>query len=128
MVIDSSALLAILYWEDDAESLAAKIRLAPKSYISAATLVEAWIAVLRRKGERDAADLALLAKVLLIEVIAFDEEQAVLACEAYLRFGRGRHPARLNYGDCFSYALAKSLGEPLLFKGNDFRQTDIPSA
>jgi ribonuclease VapC len=83
---------------------------------------------LRKRGEQDAADLLLLIEKLLIEIIAFDEAQAVLAREAYLRFGKGRHPAALNYGDCFSYALAKTLGEPLLYKGNDFSHTDVLSA
>ena len=80
---------------------------------------------MRKRGEQDAADLLLLIEKLLIEIIAFDEAQAVLAREAYLRFGKGRHPAGLNFGDCFTYALADRTGHPVLCTGDDFATTDI---
>lgn len=128
MVIDSSALLSIFYLENDAEAISAAVDHAQRVFISAPTLVEAWVTVLRRKGEQSAAEFELMVKSLLIEVVEFSEEDAVLACEAYARFGKGRHEARLNLGDCFSYALAKRLGEPLLFKGDDFVSTDVLKA
>lgn len=81
-----------------------------------------------RYGDKGIEKLNILLDELAITVVSFSPEQAELATEAFLRFGKGRHPAKLNMGDCFSYALAKSIGQPLLFKGNDFSQTDIGGA
>jgi ribonuclease VapC len=78
-----------------------------------------------RAGKRGIADVDRLVVDLLLQVEPFTEEQALVARDAFLQFGRGRHPARLNFGDCISYALAKEMGEPLLFKGDDFSKTDI---
>ncbi|MES2390694.1 MAG: type II toxin-antitoxin system VapC family toxin [Acidobacteriota bacterium] len=128
MVIDSSALLSIFYKEDDAEEISAKIDKAERVLISTPTMVEAWTAVLRKRGHDSAIELDHLIRSLLVEVVDFNEMDAVLAREAYLRFGKGFHPARLNLGDCFSYALAKRLRGPLLYKGDDFTQTDIERA
>lgn len=127
MVIDTSALIAYLHREPEAERIENAILAARSRYISAATLVEAGI-VAERRGESGGFDLDLLLTRLQVEVVPVTREQAELARAAYRNFGKGVHPAGLNFGDCFSYALARSMGEPLLFVGGDFSQTDIPSA
>jgi ribonuclease VapC len=93
--------------------------------MSAPVYVELFVVLQRRFGTAHQKTVEVLISELGIEVIPFDEPQALIAREAYRRFGKGRHPAALNFGDCFSYALAKHLNEPLLFKGEDFRQTDV---
>nr|WP_233258731.1 type II toxin-antitoxin system VapC family toxin [[Phormidium] sp. ETS-05] len=93
--------------------------------MSAATLLECQIVVMVRKGELGRAELQLFVYEAELEVVAFDQNQVDFAALAWRRYGKGRHPAALNYGDCFAYALAKATGEPLLFKGADFSQTDI---
>jgi ribonuclease VapC len=129
MMIDSSAVLSVFYDEDDAELLLAKARGADRLLISSATLVEVVSAVLRNDGRESAEKLESLIAALGIQVVPFDEAQSVLARSAYARYGRGmQHPAKLNLGDCFSYALAMRMGEPLLFKGNDFVHTDVLKA
>ncbi|MEL4358995.1 MULTISPECIES: type II toxin-antitoxin system VapC family toxin [unclassified Luteococcus] len=128
MIIDSSALVSILTGEPTAERLLDAIQQADRLAISAATLVETSI-VLEAKQGRDAVDdLHQLLADLDCEVTAFDEEQALLAAQAWRRFGKGRHPAALNLGDCYSYACAKGSRESLLFVGEDFSQTDIRAA
>lgn len=129
MVIDSSAVVAILFDEPEAEALLSQIAVADICRLSAASLVEIGI-VLRRDGvtQRRAAFDEML-RLFSIRIEPVTEEQAYLALDAYARFGKGGgHPASLNYGDCFSYALAKQFGEPLLFKGADFTRTDIEAA
>ena len=128
MVIDSSAVMAIVFIEPDALHYYNKIVSTNVRLLSAATLVETSLVVMRRRSPGGLAVLDDLIKRLKIEVISVDEEQAILAREAFRRFGKGRHRACLNYGDCFSYALAKQTGLPLLFKGNDFSETDLESA
>jgi ribonuclease VapC len=96
--------------------------------MSAATLVEVSIAAISRRGDRGREQLSQIIAQNGIRIIPVDEELARLAVDAWARFGRGQHPVRLNYGDCFAYALAQKLGEPLLFKGGDFAQTDVRSA
>ena len=96
--------------------------------ISAATLLETTMVFEARVGNRGAADLDQLIANLSLEVVPFTPSQAALARDAFRRFGKGRHSARLNFGDCFAYALAKERGEPLLFKGDDFSRTDIEAA
>ena len=129
MVLDSSALLSIYYDEDDADVLKEKISHARRLSLSTATLVEAVSAVTRRLGTESATKFETLLDELQIDIVPFDEAQSLLAREAYARYGRGMgHPAKLNFGDCFSYALAMHLGEPLLFKGNDFIHTDVLKA
>jgi ribonuclease VapC len=125
MVIDSSALLAIFLEESDASIYASAILNDVKRLISAATLAEASIVAIRRREPDPIAALDILTTRLRLVVIPVDHEQALLARDGFRRFGKGRHPAGPNYGDCFSYALAKQRGEPLLFKGNDFSQTDV---
>jgi len=126
VIIDPSALVAVLLREPEARAYARVIRAAPARRLSAASYVELSAVV---DGRRDAVLSSALDELLIawrIEVVALSAHQARLAREAYQRFGRGSgHPARLNMGDCFSYALARDLGEPLLFKGSAFALTDI---
>jgi ribonuclease VapC len=96
--------------------------------MSAVSLVEAALVIEGRFGERGARELDALLARSRIEVVAFDDRQAMFARDAFRRFGRGRHAAGLNFGDCLAYALAKHLGEPLLFKGDDFAGADITPA
>lgn len=125
MVIDTSAVLAILQNESAAERLAAALEEAPVKRMSAATLVECGLVLQARYGDHGERELDLFVQRAGVEIIPFTEEHAELARRAYRRFGRGRHPAGLNYGDCFSYALARALDEPLLFVGDDFSKTDV---
>ena len=128
MIIDTSALVSILDQEPEAERLAYAIATAAERMLSAANLVETGIVMQVRRGDEAVRDLDLLLAKLKIEIVAVSARQANLARKAFQRFGRGRHPARLNFGDCFAYALAKDSGAPLLFKGEDFSQTDIAVA
>ena len=128
MVIDSSALLAIFLEEPDASIYASAILNDRRRLISAATLAETSIVAIRRRQPDPIVALDILMTWLRLVVIPVDHEQALLARDGFRRFGKGRHPAGLNFGDCFSYALAKQRGELLLFKGNDFSQTDVAVA
>lgn len=125
MVIDTSALIAILQGEPTAERLLAAVEADQRRLVSAATVVEASFVVLGRFGEAGDSQLDRLLRTLGVDVVPVGEEQALLAREAGLRFGRGRHPAALKFGDCFSYALSVVRAEPLLFVGEDFSQTDV---
>lgn len=125
MVLDTSAILAVLLNEPDADAFRRAIEADPVRLLSAATLIETAIVIETRVGEAGGRELDLLVHKAAIEVVAVDAGQADLARDAYRRFGKGRHAAGLNYGDCFSYALSQSAGEPLLFKGDDFRKTDV---
>jgi ribonuclease VapC len=125
MVIDTSALLAILLDEGEAELLAEKIASDPRRLLSAVSQLETSIVILARKGPVGGRELDLLLHRSRIETVAFTAEQAEVAREAWLRFGKGHHPASLNLGDCCAYALARVSGNPLLFKGDDFAQTDV---
>lgn len=128
MIVDTSALTAVILGESDAEAhLAAMVR-ADTLAVSAASLVESLIVVEARQGSEAVGDLAALLTELEIEVAALDEPQAEAAASAWRRFGRGRHPASLNFGDTFAYALATVRAEPLLFKGRDFANTDVMQA
>ena len=128
MIIDPSAALAIIFGEPGFEVFARVIASAPVRRMSAASFVELSIVAESRGGDRGLrqCDSFLRDAGVLIEPLT--EEQGFLARQGYSDFGRGRHAAGLNLGDCFSYALAKATGEPLLFKGEDFRVTDIQSA
>jgi ribonuclease VapC len=128
MVIDSSALSAILSKEPERRLFEQSIKLAPTRLLSVSGLVETSIVVLsRRRGEGLAVLTELLADM-RVETAPLSADHARLATDAFRRFGKGRRPAGLNFGDCFSYALAKATGEPLLFKGDDFSETDIKRA
>lgn len=128
MVIDTSALLAILFDEPEQSAFRAAIDPDATRLTSAATLLEAAMVVLGKLGEAGVAELGALVRAADIEAAAFGPEQVELVLDAFRRFGKGRHPAALNFGDCFSYALAKATGEPLLFKGADFSRTDARRA
>jgi ribonuclease VapC len=128
MVIDTSALVAILCNGADASLFEAALESDSTRLISAATLLETSIVIEARFGEAGGRELDLLLHKAQIEIEPFDQEQTEIAGEAYRTYGKGRHPAGLNYGDCFSYALSVVRGEPLLYKGDDFSKTDIKSA
>jgi len=125
MVIDSSAIIAVLLNEANAAQIAEAIDSGSQRLLSAASLLEASIVIESRKGEAAGRELDLLIYRAAIEVVAVDQDQVEIARIAWRRYGKGRHPAGLNYGDCFSYALARSRGLPLLFQGEDFSRTDI---
>ena len=128
MVIDSSALVAILEYEPEREIFLELIEVADARRLSMANFVEVSILAESRRGLLGAADIDRLIRSMRIELINVDLEQAHAARVAFSRFGKGRHRAGLNFGDCFAYALAKIVGEPLLCKGADFAQTDIDLA
>lgn len=128
MVIDSSAFLAILQNEPESGPFRVFMRNDPVRVASAATIVETSLVVLARQGEPGLVELRAFIDIAGIEIAPFNDEQAVVAIDAFRRFGKGRHPASLNLGDCFSYSLARILDQPLLFKGNDFIHTDIRKA
>jgi ribonuclease VapC len=125
MVIDTSALVAILLNEPEAAVFAARIAEASHRLVSAASLLEASIVIETRFGEEGGRDLDLLLHRAGIEISPVTAEQVELARTAWRRFGKGRHRAALNFGDCFVYALAKTSGSPLLYKGDDFAHTDL---
>lgn len=128
MILDTSALVAILFGEPEAEKFAGIISKTAVCRISVVTHLELSI-VLERQARPEAARQAeafLRAASIVIEPVTL--QQGVLARQAYYDFGRGRHRARLNLGDCFPYALAKALDEPLLYKGDDFARTDVRAA
>jgi ribonuclease VapC len=128
MVIDTSALVAILQTGPEADALSEAILAASSPRMSAASLVEAGIVMQGRHGDVGSRDLDVLLSQTRVEVVPLTAAHAGLAREAFRRFGEGRHPAGLNYGDCFAYALAAALAEPLLFVGSDFDQTDVAVA
>ena len=125
MIIDSSAIIAVLLDEANAADIARAIEAGSQRLLSAANLLEASIVIESRKGEAGGRELDLLIYRAAIEIVAVDQEQAQLARIAWQRFGKGRHPAGLNYGDCFANALARTRQLPLLFQGDDFSRTDI---
>lgn len=128
MFVDASALCAILLGEGDGDIYARKIRDAVSVSTSAIAVYEATVAVMRATGadtnsaRRDVEALLRLGNVTIVEI---GEPESARALDAFDRYGKGRHPARLNMGDCFAYACARSHGVPLLFKGDDFGQTDV---
>lgn len=127
LVLDPSALIAYLKAEPEAGQLREAMLAASALFMSAASLVEAGMVAEKLRGG-GAIDLDTMLVELHVKIVPFTEEHAELARSAFRRFGKGRHPAGLNFGDCFSYALARALGEPLLFVGNDFSQTDVQVA
>lgn len=128
MIIDTSAVIAILAGEPDAAQYAQLIEQDPTPQIGTATLLEASIVLTRWFGDAAEAALDAFVRESGAEIVAFDLPQLRAAQDAYRRFGKGRHPAALNFGDCMSYALARVCDEALLFKGDDFAQTDIARA
>ena len=127
MVIDTSAVIALLLGEPEAKGLAEAIADDPKRLISALSALETSIVIEARKGESGGREFDLLLHRAQITIVSMDPDQYEIARLAWRTYGKGRHPAGLNIGDCCSYALAKHSGESLLFKGDDFSQTDIPA-
>ena len=125
MVIDTSALLAILFDEPERRRFNQLIEKDPRRLVSAATVLEASIVVESRHGDSAGRELDLLLHRARFQVVAVDGEQMEIARGAFRKYGKGRHRAALNFGDCFAYAAAKATGEPLLFKGQDFSETDL---
>lgn len=125
MVIDTSAVLAILLGEPDGDAYQGIIVGTPIRKISVASVMEASFVLLSRHGDQGVSLLDDWLKTGSVEIVAADIDQMNLARDAWRRYGKGRHPAGLNFGDCFSYALAKHIGERLLYKGNDFAQTEL---
>jgi ribonuclease VapC len=129
IAVDTSAIIAIVQLEPEAAQFIRCMEEADSACLSAVSLQEALMVLAGRRGDTAAWDpLEQMVRDLELEVVAHDARLARIASEAFLRFGKGRHPARLNCGDCASYALAKSRNLPLLFKGADFAKTDIVPA
>jgi ribonuclease VapC len=125
MVLDSSAVIAILFDEAERSALTSAIERDPRRLISAANLLETAVVAEARRGEQAGRELDLLLHRAEVQTVPVDADQVRIARSAWRRFGKGRHPAALNFGDCFAYALASATGEPLLFKGEDFGYTDV---
>jgi ribonuclease VapC len=128
MIVDSSAIFAVVFEESDHQLYLETMLAAQVLTMSAATLFECRLVALRKAGEAQENRLLAFLAWLKIRIANFDESQAALAAEAFRRYGKGRDKAALNFGDCFSYALAKSRDEPLLYKGGDFARTDVAAA
>ena len=128
MVVDSSALVAILVGEPGCDGLAVKLSGAQRPVICAANWLEAMMVISARLGAAGMQALAELLDAAEVQIAPADAELVQTAFEAWQRYGKGRHPAGLNFGDCFAYALAMYRGDVLLFKGNDFSQTDVHQA
>jgi len=128
MIIDTSAVIALLQSEPEAPRILDAIEQQPDRQISAASVLEASIVLTARYGEAADRELDLLLHRARIDVVAVTPEQVELARAAWKQYGKGRRAAALNFGDCFSYALARSMGQPLLFTGCDFDQTDVEVA
>lgn len=125
MVLDTSALLAVLLDEPEAGAFRLAVEEDPVRLVSAATVLETAIVIEARKGEAGGRELDLLLRTASVEIVSVDAGQVAEARRAWRRFGKRRRAAGLNYGDCFAYALARSSGEPLLYKGEDFERTDV---
>lgn len=125
MVIDTSALAAIFFAEPERPTFLDAITRAESRLMSAATMLETGIVLEGRQGENAGREFDLFVVRANLQIVPVDAEQAEIARSAWRKYGKGRHPAALNFGDCFSYALAKFSGEPLLSKGTDFGLTDI---
>ena len=128
MIVDTSAVLAILFHEPDGERFASAITTASSRRMSAATLLETTIVLESRSGAAAGYELDSFLQEAEIELEPVTPDQAQAARRAWRRFGKGNHPAGLNFGDCFAYALAEATREPLLFKGGDFDLTDVEVA
>jgi len=128
MVVDTSAILAILGNEPERRRFNEAIEASDIRSMSTASFVESSIVLEMRYGYDGVRDLDLFVATAEITLVPVDSDQAHIARQAFRDYGKGRHPAALNFGDCFAYALAKATGEPLLFKGEDFSKTDIEAA
>jgi ribonuclease VapC len=128
MVLDTSAILAILFKEPERDAFATALADAGQRLVSAVNALESAVVVSARKGPPGARELDLLLHHAGVVVVSFTEDHLRLAREAWERYGKGRDPAALNLGDCCAYALSRHSGEPLLFKGDDFSHTDVVPA
>lgn len=128
MVLDTSAVVAILRDEPECGEFADLLAAAEDPLISTATLLESSIVLHAKAGDEGVTDLDDLLRTAGVRCVAVDTAQALAARAAWMRFGKGRSPAKLNYGDCFSYALAVTMDRSLLYKGDDFARTDVRSA
>jgi ribonuclease VapC len=128
MVLDTSAILAVLLAEPDRARFETAVAQTASALVSAGTYLEAAIVVEARFGEAGGRELDELLRRWSVTIEPVDTDQVDIGRRAYRTYGRGRHTAGLNYGDCFAYALAIATGEPLLFKGEDFSRTDVPIA
>jgi ribonuclease VapC len=128
MVVDTSALMAILLGEPEARALSEAIAGDLKRLLSAFSALETAIVIEAKRGEPGSRELDLLIHKARMEIVPLNAEQSELARKAWRLYGKGHHPAGLNIGDCCSYALSKYSGEPLLFKGDDFTKTDVTPA
>ncbi|GAB4133520.1 MAG: type II toxin-antitoxin system VapC family toxin [Acidobacteriota bacterium] len=128
MILDTSALVAILFGEPDADRYLEAIHSAERCLVSAGTFLELSVVLARQAGPAAPVQCDLFFRRAGISIAPFTAEQAYIARQAFHDYGKGRHPAGLNFGDCFAYGLAKVTGEPLLFKGDDFRKTDVVPA
>ena len=125
IAVDTSVLVAIALDEPDRERLLAVLDATEERLLSTFSLLEAELVLGSRRGKEGPAMLEDLRQVLELQIVPLTESQVVIAKQAWWQFGKGRHPASLNIGDCCTYALARSTGRPLLCKGNDFAQTDL---
>jgi ribonuclease VapC len=125
MVVDTSALLAIFLAEPERGEFLELITQAETRCISAANALETGIVLEARRGEAAGREFDLFLHHAKFDVVSVDSEQMEIARLAWRKYGKGRHPAGLNFGDCFAYALAKTMGQPILFKGDDFKRTDL---
>jgi len=129
MIVDASAILSILFTEPERAKFSDVLIEHPgDAVMSPVNYLEIALRLDRGDTPELSAAIDPLLQKLRVRIVAVEPEQALLAREAYARYGKGKHPAKLNLGDCFAYSLAKARGEPLLFKGDDFRQTDIEAA
>ena len=128
MVVDTSALVAILKVEPDASTLLSRLGNSGANRIATATLLEAQMVVISQVGEAGVPELELLLNRAQIQVVPFNADHMRWALHGWRHYGKGRHRAALNLGDCFSYGLAKAMDAPLLFKGEDFQYTDVKVA
>jgi ribonuclease VapC len=128
IAVDTSALVAIIHGEAEAQAFALRIAAEDRCLVSAVSVLEASIVLANLGGGTSWLELDALIAGFDLRICAHDAALTDIARQAFLRFGKGRHPAKLNFGDCAAYALAKSEGLALLFKGNDFSQTDIAAA
>jgi ribonuclease VapC len=128
MVVDTSALTVVLFREPERDTFLTALTLSPSRFLSAVSFPEVSLVIAGRKGAALLSDFDALLAELNVEIVPFGIQKARLARDAFVRFGKGRHRAAPQFGDCASYTLAKARSLPLLYKGNDFRETDIPSA
>lgn len=128
MVVDTSAVIAVMFREPECERLEARLLAEPQPLMSAGTLLECAIVVEASKGPAGSRQLDDLLRELHVRIVTVDAEQIAAARAGFRRYGKGRHEAGLNYGDCFAYGLAVTLDLPLLFKGTDFSKTDVRRA